>query len=286
MALNDYETSRDRGQPVELYQFTYGPGANDYHAYTDGSAQVLHNGITYDPLPISRTNIRTRGKLEANEIRVTVPATSQIANLFRIYPPGQIVTLRVRQGHVPNPDDPSSWALGENFPVAWMGRVLEAQRDENKAVLTCEAVSASMKRPGLRRHYQWPCPLVLYGTRCRADKAAASATATVSGATGNRITLVEPWGLSGIAPEKYIGGLAEWSGAAGTERRTILRVEGTATLVLSGPVLTLAANDPVTVILGCNHALDDCENLHNNVVNYGGQPFIPTVNPVGKNNHT
>jgi hypothetical protein len=303
MAFNDYETSRNRGKPVMLYYFVYGVEPDGttpiYLAYTDGESQVAHGGITYEPLAVKSTRIESSGKMDTNEVRLTVPRNCGIAELFRIYPPGRVVSVTIRQGHLANDDDPGAYALGENFPVVWLGRVLESSRDGAEATLTCEAASVSMKRSGLRRHYQWPCPLVLYGARCQANKVTATTTATVATITGNRLTLNEPWQkqvpedpeadpivLVDIGASNYVGGLVEWQGEDGPEQRAILRVTSAGEIVLNGPAFDLDVADEVDVILGCPHTLSGCETLHDNVVNYGGQPFIPTYNPVGKNNHT
>lgn len=303
MAFNDYETSSARGQPVMLFQFVYGVQSDGttpiYLAYTDTESEVVHDGITYDPLPIKSGKIKSSGKMDTNEVRLTVPRDSQIAELFRVYPPGRVVSVTIRQGHIPNGDDPAGYLTGENFPVVWLGRVLESSREGAGASLTCEASSASMKRPGLRRHYQWSCPLVLYGARCQADKIAATTTSTITSLTGNRITPDTPWQkqvpedpdadpvvMVDIGASSYVGGLVEWQGPDGPERRSILRVTSAGELVLNGPATGLNVGDTAEFVLGCPHTLAGCETLHENVVNYGGQPFIPTENPVGKNNHT
>lgn len=308
MAFNNYETSRARQQPVMLYLFVYGVAPDGttpiYLAYTDGESAVTHDGVTYAPLPIKGGEVESSGKMDAREVRVVVPRDSAIADLFRIYPPGRVVTVTLRQGHIPNPDDPGAYAAGENFPVVWLGRVLESSRDGLEATLTCEASSASMKRTGLRRHYQWPCPLVLYGARCQASKAAATTTTTVTAITGNRVTLAEPWQkqvedpppdplpdphtptFSDIGASNYTGGLLEWRGMDGPEMRTIMRVNAAGQIVLNAPAFDLDVGDEVDVILGCPHTLGGCESLHSNAVNYGGHPFIPSYNPFGKNNHT
>lgn len=308
MAFNDYETSQARGKPVMLYLFLYGVQSDGitpiYLAHTDGETEVTHTdptygAITYTPLPIKQSDIETNGKMEKNEVRIDVPIFSALSDLFRVFPPGQVVTVKVRQGHIANADDPVGWATGENFPVVWLGRVLEAARQGRVTTLTCESAAASMKRTGLRRHYQWACPLVLYGTRCQASKVAAQTTGTVLSVAGNTITLAGTWQkqvpvdpdadpivYEDIGASNYTGGLVEWQGSMGVERHSILRVSGTHTLVLTGPVRDLAATDEVTIALGCPHTLTGCETIHENAVNYGGHPFIPTFNPVYKNNHT
>lgn len=308
MALNDYETSRDRGQPVLIYEFVYGVEIDGITPialrYTDGETDVVYDSQTYTPLPIKTGKIESSGKMETPEVSIDVPRDSQLAELFRIYPPSRVVTVVIRQGHIPNADDPPAWATGDNFPIVWLGRVLESSRDGPDARLTCEATSASMKRSGLRRHYQWPCPLVLYGPRCAADRLAASTTSTVATISGNRLTLNTPWQkqvedpppdplpdpytptFSDIGGANYTGGLVEWTGSEGPEQRAIMRVTDLDEIILNGPAFDLDVGDTVTVLLGCPHTLQGCEALHNNVVNYGGHPYIPTHNPLGKNNHT
>lgn len=299
MALEDYEGSRDRGQQVELYQFVYGEEDQEY-LYTDGEESVTFDGRTYVPLPISRDKITSKGDLSGREIKVTVPAGSPIADLFRIFPPGRVVSVIIRQGHLANFDDPAEFADGENFAVIWTGRILESSRNGYEATLTCEALSAGMRRPGLRRHYQWSCPLALYGPQCKALKVAIPAV--VQNLVGNKITLLEDWIPVPVLPEdaeegevapappttnKFIGGMLDWQGEAGTEARGILRVEGASVIVISGPAIGLSIGDSVNVYLGCSHTVEDCENLHQNILNYGGHPWIPTTgNPVGKNNHS
>ena len=59
---------------------------------------------------------------------------------------------------------------GEQFSVVWTGQVLESQRSGSVASLNCENAQTGMKSVGLRLHYQWPCSLALYSTRCRANK--------------------------------------------------------------------------------------------------------------------
>ena len=291
MAISDYEGSRDRGQQVELYQFIYGEEDQEY-LYTDGETNVTYDGKTYAPLPIQRDKITSKGGLSGREIKVIVPKSSEIADLFRIFPPGRVVSIIIRQGHIPNPDDPVEFLDGSNFAVVWSGRVLEASRSGAESTLTCEALSAGMRRPGLRRHYQWTCPLALYGHICKAPKVAIPVE--VSSIAANKITLPEGWLVSeevgnefSYTPKDFIGGLFDWQGEFGTEARGILRVENDLTIVISGPPIGLAAGDQANVYLGCAHTVDSCQLLHDNILNFGGHPWIPsTGNPVGKNNHT
>jgi len=281
MTFETREESRYLGEPVDLFYFRYGSAANAFYAYTDAEQAITFDGVVYQPIPIKRGNFTASGTLDKTVLTLNCPINTDIANLFRVYPPGQVVTLIIRQGHVNDPDN--------DFPVIWTGRVIQCERDGSEANLSCEPVSTSMRRSGLRRNYQLSCPHVLYGPQCKASKLAATTTTQVINLTGSRVTLQDAWS-GAINPSKYIGGMIEWNTGAGLERRTILRIIDLKTLVLSGPTTGIVAGQNIDVILGCNHQMGvgpqpngDCQPLHNNIQNFGGQAWIPTSNPINTN---
>lgn len=279
MPFVDHEQSRYEGEPVDLFLFRYGTEASAYFAYTDAEQEINHLGIIYSPIPIRRDAFTSSGTLDKSALNIETPITTRLADLFRIYPPGQVISLTIRQGHA---NDPS-----QEFPVIWMGRVLSCQRDARNAKFICEPFSTSMKRSGLRRHYQYGCPHVLYGGQCLADKQAATIVRQVINRTATSITLTDFWNPHPVA--KYVGGMVEWAVPRGIERRSILRVVDGKVLHLSGQIVDLEAGTDVDVVLGCNHQHGindpngDCTNLHNNILNFGGQPWIPTKNPINTN---
>ena len=292
MTYDAIESSRDKGSPVELYYFRHGSDPGAFYAYSDVESDVVYFGDTYRKLRIKRGSVVASGSLDKSRLTVSVPPDSEIAELFRVYPPGRVVTLTIRAGHLTDPD-------GE-FPVVWVGRVLQCSRGNSPgpdAELTCEPANTSMRRSGLRRNYQLSCPHVLYASGpglCNADKAVATYATTV--VLKGQATLTLPPGWHGPRdPEKFIGGLASWVTASLTEQRTILRVTGD-TVHLTGPTPGLSVGDPVSVTLGCNHQTSDCQFLHvtegspnpggGNILNYGGQPFIPLKSPIATANFT
>jgi hypothetical protein len=281
VTFENIEESRDLGEPIDLFFFRYGSAANAYFAYTSGEQEFLLDGIYYTPIPIQRGKFTASGTLDKTQLEVSVPSNTDIADLFRTYPPGQVVTMLIRQGHANDPD--------MDFPVIWSGRVVQCERKDSVATLTGEPINTSLRRAGLRRNYQLSCPHVLYGAQCRASKIAATTTTEVINMTGTRVTLQDGWS-GAIDPVKYVGGMIEWSAPAGLERRTILRVVDLKTLLLSGPTTGISPGMNIDVILGCNHQMGvepqpdgDCLTLHNNIHNFGGQPWIPTSNPINTN---
>ena len=283
MTYPQLEASRAQGRPVELYYFRYGSDPAAFYAYTDSEDAVTIGGVTYNPVPLRRGNIVSSGSLDKSRLAVNLPLNTEIVELFRVFPPSQVVTLTIYSGHLSDPD--------ADFYVVWVGRVLQCSRGGSnlpEAELTCEPSSTSMRRTGLRRNYQLSCPHVLYeqgDNLCNADKAAATITLATVTVTPNKISFALGWNAA-IPVTKYLGGIVTWPGLFFTEYRSILRIGQLVNLTLSGPTTGLNPGDSVDVSLGCNRLVSDCENLHNNIVNFGGQPFIPTKNPIRTNPFT
>jgi hypothetical protein len=284
MAFEDFEASRELGDPVQLFFFKFGPNLGDYYAYTDHTEEVVYSGVTYSPIPIERDNVDANGTLDKSTIKISLDVATDLAEIFRVYPPAYVVNLIIRQGHLGDPD--------EEYLVIWAGRVVASHREGGQAMLDGEPISTSMRRPGLRRNYQYGCPLVLYSVgdgQCNADKASKTLSATVASLSGATVTLTAGWN-GAFAAAKFLGGYVEWVNTDGlTDRRTIIRVVSN-TLSLSGIPKDVSGGDTVSVILGCNHKAyaedgGDCLPLHDNIVNYGGDRWIPLKNPVGTYNN-
>jgi hypothetical protein len=290
MTYSNLEGSAASGGPVMLFRFVYGSEAGEYLAYTSHTEAltVTHDApvgeITYTPVPINRGNIVSNGTLDKSAIRVSLDVGTDLAELFRVYPPSSVTALTIYEGHIDDPDD--------EFAVVWAGRIISATRAGSELQLSGEPVSTQLRRTGLRRHYQYGCPLVLFGQElglggCAASKAAATVASTVSAIDGTVITLAPGW-EGAFDPAKFVRGQVEWTPAGETTRsRTILRVSGDE-ISLTGIPSDLAVSDAVSVVLGCNHrafAADggDCEGLHDVLPSYGGDPWIPTKNVINTN---
>lgn len=274
MTFDNRESSRSKGRPVTLYLFEYGEGDEDYYGYTDSARNITADDHLYKAVPVDRQAITSSGSLDRATLDVRLPKDTDIARLFATWPPSTVVTLKIMQGH-----------LGEaQMLVAWAGRVLGRKVEGDEAAFTCEPVHTSMKRTGLRRGYQYGCPHVLYGPQCKADQEAATQPCIVLGVSGAFITLPAGWDTAARRP-KYVGGMVHWTLEDGRlERRSILRVQDDNLIILSGNAQGLKVGDTVNMVLGCNHKAgleDDCIVLHNNIHNYGGQPWIPLKSPIG-----
>lgn len=254
------------GRLRDAIQFGGGPWR-----YTDSENAIVFESETYEPVPIDRGNVASSGNLDKANTEINISRKSEIATILNAYPLSSVVTLIMRQGHINDPDN--------DFPVVFTGRVINVTRNKGVVKLICEPIATALRRPGLRRRWQIGCPHVLYGDQCKANKARATISTPVASIDGT--TVVLPSGWSGaIDPIKYVNGIAAWTNEDGTyEQRTILRVTAGTSVLLSGPTRGLADTSTINMTLGCNHRMDDCLELHDNIHNHGGCPFIPKKNP-------
>jgi len=213
MSFGSRENSRSLGSPDTLYRFTV---FTDVYAYTDAEEPITFNGISYMPLAIDRDSVSTSGSLDKSQIKINVPHDCEVAELFRVFPPSEVVGVTIFQGHYGDPDS--------EFLAIYSGRVVSAPREGSEASLACEPINTSMRRPGLRQRYQYGCPHALYGPQCRADRNQFTWTRQVIAISGAQLTMEPGWeNGSGQSAIKFIGGLFEFTRSGRSELRTILR---------------------------------------------------------------
>lgn len=272
MSFLSKKSSRHEASPINLYLVEFGSTPNAYVAYTDSDEPVNFAGKIYSPIPINRGNVVAQGNLDKSTLQIRTPINSRLAEQFRVFPPSQVVRVTIYEGD----------AEESQFLLVWTGRVLSCRRTKSQAEFTCEPVTTMLKRVGLRQNYQIGCAHVLYGPQCRVSQDSGTISRSVAQVLATKVVLGVSWN-GPILAEKYINGMISWENQNGREYRTILKIMNGQTLSLSGPTSGLVSGSMVDVILGCNHKMDDCLSLHNNIHNYGGQPFIPLDNPINTN---
>lgn len=276
MSYEVYEGDDRSGGVITLYRFTVGPNPDaDQLHYTDADRRIYRDGKPYEPVAIQRSKIQKSGVLDKADMTLTTARDHPVPRMFISYPPSYVLLVEVFEGHV---DD-----LDREFLLLGTWRVLNSSFNNNgEAEMLCQPASTSLKRPGLRRFYQRPCPLDLYGPDCRATKIVT--TCDLVSASGHSITGVIPPGGFATEDQAYITGIVQWVSATTgrTELRSIL------TILSEAPNFTITCNGPVTdipatfdMIKGCFHTERTCNIWHGNIVNYGGQLWIPERNPVG-----
>lgn len=290
MSFGTLESSRYSGTPVTLFFIVGAASIEDGrvgpYGFCDAETPIVRTHeidgenveITYLPWPIKHTELTQDGTLDKSDLTVSLALGTDLDPLFLAYPPSQIVNLVIFAGHINNDLSPN------DFRAKWVGRIVNGGHRDNELDLSCLPVSSALKRPGLRRNYSIGCPHVLYGPDCKANKAAATISRQVASVTRNQITLNTAI-PDGDAP-KYVGGLLEWNNSDNgrKEVRTISAVSNDRLVItIRGLARGLAGGTSLSLVRGCNHLETGC-NQHGNILNYGGQPFIPLENPLSTKN--
>lgn len=276
MAFETVETSRQDGLPITLMLIEYGEADNAFFAYTDVDRTVEWAGKTYIPVPFGNSKIESSGSLDKSTLEIEISPNASIVSLFRDEPPSQPLRMSLLQGHFGDGD----------YKTVWTGRLVALNHKTQGVQLSAQPISTTMRNPGLRRHYQYGCPWVLYGKECRANKATATVLATPTEIGSNFFRLPEGWN-GAFAHEKFLQGFTQWSDfrSGVVQIRTIMAFgDDLNQVVVNGTIFGLAAATEISLVLGCSHQMDDCENLHGNILNFGGQPWIPTENPTRLSN--
>lgn len=270
----DAALKRERGPSIyALFEFKI---ADDViFRYTDADEPVWFQGEEYTPEPITYSDVVSDGTLKKATMDVESRYGLRPAKVFRVDPPSFVTTLSIWEANFTDKD--------REFRLVWSGRVLNCKIEGAKAKFSCEPLSTTLSRPGLRRNYQRPCPHALYGGLCKAARVEQSVS-WVSG-TSNQWTVTKP--ASGyISSESYEGGLVSWVDGEGLTRfQTILTAEESGGNLVLGVNRAIAPSSTPTglkVVKGCNHTEDACSNWHGNIQNYGGCPFIPSETPINK----
>ncbi len=273
MSYEEFEMRRAEGQPATLYFIQWGTASSSYFAYTDSDVPITFDGITYEPTVIGRAGIEASGSLDRKSLEIDITPRAGFVSMYANFPPSVKVGLTIMQGHVTDVD--------QDYRAVWTGVVKNVNREPPYAKIVAEPLDSLMAKPGLRRYYMYGCPHVLYDTRsCRANKEIHKRLLTPTFIGANFVRFSPGWS-GAIAAEKYIGGFLEWTDSQGnTQIRTAVNFGANNNEIIIGTTRELDAGQQIALYAGCNRQTDDCRILHNNYVNYGGQPYIPLENPV------
>lgn len=267
----DLETSYEDGRPIEIYDITY--SGNTWHFTTDLDV-LMFDGKRYTPIPIKRGETTNNGDAEKANMEIRISKSCPMAEIFKITPPSEPVTITIRQYHkgaaITNPELQTA--------VIWKGRIINIVWEEDEMILTTESIFSSMLRIGVTRKYSRQCSHALYGGACRVNKANFVVESVVESHIGTTLRVSH-----GKPANWFTGGYLVYDNAdtGAIERRTITESTATTVTVIGYPLGIRNGITKVKMYAGCNHTIETCRGKYNNVINYGGQPYIPIKNPFG-----
>lgn len=266
------ETSVADGRPYWLYRFANSNGTVTRLASTETDLTrtdpVTSTSQTWTAAPIAHGNLEQSGTVERASVEFTFPLSNAFGASF-LDVTAHVTTLTIYRGHL-------SDGSNELRPV-WKGRVVGARAVDARVIVTGETVHTSLRNPGCRARTMRICRHALYQSGCNLDKADFAVLGTASNVNGRVVTVAE---AIPAAANDYRAGIIEWNGIFGFVRT---HSGSTLTLLTAIPGLEEAfdADGPQSVTLypGCDQSLARCTDRFENNLNFGGFPWMTSLNP-------
>ncbi len=277
MSFENQETSVESAAPIELFLIE----GQDTFYYTSAPVPYEYDGDTYEPIAISRTAPVVSTKDSAGEIQITFPFNNDFV-------------LRYLSGTPPAPDQVTIFQVHlsdstEEVVPFWAGPVSGVKFSGNDAKVNVSGILARTAKQIPDQTFSWTCNHVLYGSRCGVIEGdfTYSFTVTSVDADGVQISVTDrdpnnsPASVLAADSTFFQGGTFR-DGSEGSQRMLLSMTETTPNnydLVLIVPVEGLSVGDAVSISAGCNRAVQTCYYRFDNIENYGGFTFVPSLNP-------
>lgn len=259
---------------ADLYDITLAGGT--VLRLTSAPVALIYASQTYAPAVIKRDSTRLVVGLEVDSMNLTVHDAAAIAinvsTLLQVATNGGLdgARVRLRRAAMATWGDTSAGLIH-----LFEGRIGEVETDRGAAVLTVNSDIELLDVKLPRRTFQAGCGHRLYGHACGLSASSwQTGTVVQAGSTASLLLLSS---ISGRAFGFFEGGVAVFvTGNLTGVRRTIKTHQDIDRITLTSalPVLP-AAGDQVMLRPGCDKARATCASKFDNVVNFGGYPFVP-----------
>ena len=271
MSFDAIESSVEMGRPIYLYLFTLNDKVWRYtSADHDLELQMTVGGplVTWTAVPIQDDGPKLTGEAVVDALTITASTEIEPAQIYMHYPPSRpigVAIMRVNDGNV-------------DAKTVYMGEITQVNvPSPGTATITCETLSASMNRDGLRLGWQRACPYALYDeVTCRVDKWAWANYGTIDAINEDQLTVNA---VAGQENHRFAGGFIEWTDPVrGVERRALENSDENGNLTIFGTMDGLEVGMAVTVFPGCTRTTASCAKF-DNLLNFGGIPALQGKSP-------
>jgi uncharacterized phage protein (TIGR02218 family) len=268
------EISVESNQPIELFTFTQSLTTT---RYTSAEGNVTFDGFTYLARTIERSSFGKMTEAEQTELKLKLPTTDAIASVFVGIQPASRLDLVVTRIH--------ETASPVTAILQFRGFATAVSFADEECTISFKPFNELFQREMPRQTYQGLCNHVHYDGRCKVLESASpnQFIGTVISQTNNG-EVINIAGVGAVADNKsplqaFKGGFVRLQDS--TDFRMILDQNGD-DLTLLLPFRNSVLSSTVVVQRGCDRSLATCRDKYDNVINYGGFPHVPGVNPFGQ----
>lgn len=230
----------------------------DYN-YCTSYEDLSYNAITYKASSITRNEIST--ELLESDVKISTPLTMEPVNYFVFSSPSLPLTLEL-----------TDYSTGITLFTGVLTKI-SFDRTKELAILDFKRSEAFYDSEVPYRTYGSSCTFGLYGSDCTVSKAAHSITVSSYTVSSDKKSLTSPSFVTAEGGAFTNGHLV----ISGKESAFISSHVGD-TIYLDQPLVNVSGI--LILSKGCNKTMEQCISRFNNLINFGGFPFIPAKNPV------
>ncbi len=253
------EVSDDEQAPVELYDFRCDV---QHWRYTTANVAVVYGGFTYTSEYLLAGDLEQASESMDNTLEIETRWSNPLARLYIAAIPDGKVHLTIYRGH------------GDHFVSHWVGRISSvAFQSGHKAIIRCLPEWNQLDRANLTLRWGRQCQVPLYSTACGVDRSLYRVTGGITMVDGVDVTCGS---LDSYTDTWFNGGPFYANGYS-----RIIETKNLSTVTLSSPIPGLAVGMPFECLAGCDHLCTTCKDKFDNLLNFQGQPGLPTQNPFG-----
>jgi len=249
---------------VELYKIS--AVGMSLFTYTDSKEDVSYHGLTYKAYPIKRSKIvfSTDLRVDQTNIRVAKNWGFNRAINADLLSGSSLSIVRVNKNN-PNEDNLTLFH-GEVANISSGFQELELRGQ------TLDFLNYQIPR----REIQVACNWKLYDRFCAVGLTLYQEAGTLSQTSSLGKDLVSSV-FSSKSDNYFRQGFIEITTGENDKikRHVSWHVGETVTVIPPFPFSSIPSGTTFKIAPGCKHDTDDCENLFNNIINYGGYPYTP-----------
>jgi uncharacterized phage protein (TIGR02218 family) len=263
MTFATYEESVEDGRPIRFYRFTLGATV---WRYTSADEDLTIGGELWKRRPISDDGIKQTGDATTDALNITGPNNIGPVVIYMSGAPQTPIKVEVIESHV---------GLTV-LRVIYVGEVVQVNSNRpGSAVITCQSLSASMRRQGLRLGWSRTCDYAHYDPlTCKVSKAAFAVAAVVQSVNGFVVTM----DVTGPGNGFFTGGFAEWVHPVRGFHAVTIESHTGAQMTMFDDTSDMHEGMQLTLYPGCARTEAACR-VFNNILNYGGCSKMPGKSP-------
>lgn len=259
------ESSQEDSRPIEIYSFAI---SSDEWFYTSAQDDISLSGDTYEAIAIQRSKIEQGADARNRNLTVTMPASEGFSEQYINVPPRTKATLSIIR--LQRDESPTF-----NTQALIYKGVVQSVRFPNNGTIAEIALrgietAASQRIP--RYTFMSQCNHLLYDGSCGVSIVGNNHSGAVTSISGNDVT------ISGLSASGIDGTGGYCQNLTSQEFRMVLS-QSSDTITMLLPFIADPTGLTVQVFRGCDHNISgDCATQFDNIVEFGGWPFVPSRN--------